>query len=89
MQSATSISQLLTASQQLTQASWALLSRSAQPWLRPLDGPERGQASPSGRGGGVLMPFELELGFLFSFLHTLLLTPGRGCGLLRAWLGCS
>ena len=52
---------------QLAQASWVLLSCSPQPWLRPLDRQERGQALPSGRGGGVPMPLEVELGFLFSF----------------------
>ena len=25
----------------------------------------------------------------FLLLHILLLTPGRGCGLLRTWLGCN
>ena len=52
---------------QLAQASWVLLSFSTHPWLRPLDRQERGQASPRGRSGGVLMPFKVELGFLFSF----------------------
>lgn len=61
-------------SQQLTQASWALLSHSAQPWPN-LDRPLRGRL-PRGRGGVSWMPCART--WIFSPFCTPLLSPGRG-----------
>lgn len=76
----------LTASQQLTQASWGAAERSAQPWLRTTWTGRRGRP-PRGRVGvSDALRARTWISFLL-FAHPPLLSPGRGCGLLRAWLG--